>query len=279
MLAFALLFTSTGFLQAGAIDTKDLETWQFQNGVIIGAEGYTLQGDSGACWVMVHGYTSTPDELRIVAEAINNKFNDTVFVPRLDGHGMVPSAILNFNVNHWYNQVEDIAERNDCQYLLGSSMGSLFTLRYAETHKIRGVVAVGAPFSIQPYYLPTGKFTGQVSAIVPYTKRKSLGETIDDVSARSEHITGYSFPLPAIGQVYGFSQLVAEDLPKITAPVLFLHGVNDQVAYIGGAEEAFLEINSEKKFEQLNGNHVVFRDFDKEKAVKEVLSFRNQTGR
>ena len=275
LVAFAVLYSETGFLQADSIDSNDQEAWQFQNGVIVGAEGFTLQGTSGECWVMVHGYTSTPDELRIVAEAITNEFNDVVYVPRLDGHGMVPSALLGYSVDHWYKQVVGLAEQNKCKYLLGSSMGAMLALRYAETHKVKGVVSVGAPFSIQPYYLPAGKISGAVASTVTYTKRKKLGETIDDVSARSKHITGYSFPLAPVGEVYEFTQMVNQDLQKITANILFLHAQNDRVAYIGGAKEAFEGIGSNKTFIELKGNHVVFRDFEKEKAVNEVVKFRN----
>lgn len=274
LLLFFLLYINTGFLQASAIDDKDLQHWQYENGVIKGSEGFTLQGNTNECWVMVHGYTTTPDELRIVAEAVNKEFNDTVYVPRLDGRGMKSSDIEKFTVEHWYQQVDEVATRNNCKYLLGSSMGASIALRYAETHPVKGIVLSGTPLLLQPHYLPTGIIAAIASPIVGYSKRDEPGQTIDDPNARSEHITGYSFPLKPVAQLDNFNHLVQNDLGKIRAQVLFLHPENDTVAHINGAREAYDKINSEKRFVVLNGDHIVFRDYDKNKAVQEVLTFR-----
>lgn len=76
---FGALYLRTGFLQESKIDDRDLNNWEFNsNGIILGAEEFTLNGSEEVCWYLIHGYTSTPDEMREVAEEIHLEFNETV---------------------------------------------------------------------------------------------------------------------------------------------------------------------------------------------------------
>lgn len=273
---FYYLFTRTGFLQQGTIDVRDLERWQFQSGVISGAEPFVLDGDSERCWVMVHGYTSTPDELHIVAEAVHSAYNDTVYVPRLYGHGMVPSALLGYSVDDWYDQVEQLAQGHHCTYLLGSSMGASLALRYAEEHDVQGIVLVGTPLWLQPRYLPSGIMARAMLPVAGYLKRQEPGQTVDDPTGGKKHISGYSFPLNGVVELDLFNAGVIENLGGVRARVLFLHPTYDTVAFIGGARDAYDLLRSDKRFVELDADHIVFRDYNKEKAIDEVLRFRGQ---
>jgi len=276
-IGFVALYTQTGFLQQDQIDTKDLQKWQYENGVIKNAQGFTLEGSSGKCWVMVHGYTSTPNELRIVARAVNQKFNDTVYVPRLDGHGTVPSDVERYSVDFWYDQIADIARRNNCSYLLGSSMGASLVLGFVETHHVDGAVLVGTPLDLEPSFLPTGLVVNALLPIARYTKRDVPGHTVQDPKGKAEHITGYTFPLKGVAELDVFNQHVKADLARVDSPVLFLHATHDTVANIKGAKDAYEKVGGSKRFIELGADHIVFRDYDKEKAVDAVLLFREQT--
>ncbi len=266
---------STGFLQLGAIDEKDKAHWLFdERGVINGADGFVLNGTSGTCWVMVHGYSSTPDELRIAAQAVHYTFNDTIYVPLLYGHGMVPSELEMYSVVDWYGQVAGIMREHNCAYMLGSSMGASLTLRYAEDFGNVSAVIVGVPLVYQPSYLPVNLITRVLYPIVRYSKRKEPGQTVDDPLGNAAHITGYSFPMKGVVELADFNNGVTIGLNRIHDPVLILHAQNDTVASIDGAYSIYNQIHSRKKFVNLAGDHIVFRDYGKEKAIEEVLEFR-----
>ena len=68
------LYQSTGFMQTGSIDVLDEKNWGLSNGIIPGSQDIELQGNSGTCWILVHGYTSTPDELRELVTTLHSAF-------------------------------------------------------------------------------------------------------------------------------------------------------------------------------------------------------------
>jgi len=274
LLLAGLLYAQTGFLQGYAIDDKDKAFWQYEDGVVKNAESFVLQGESGKCWVMVHGYTSTPDELKIVARAVNDEFDDSVFVPLLYGHGTVPSNIQKHSVVEWYEQVRALADEKGCRYLLGSSMGASMVLRYAEEYAVDGVVLVGLPFALEPTYVPSPVIGNVIAPLVGYLKKDLPGATVDDPVGRKAHIATFSFPLKGVAELIDFNVGVQQKLGKVNAPVLFLHATTDTVANVEGAHEAFNQMQSTKTFVEFAGDHIVFRDYDKQKAVDEVLKFR-----
>ncbi len=269
------LYSNTGLLQGAAIDNLDKQYWQFDNGVIKGAEEYTLNGSSGTCWVMVHGYESTPAELRSVAEAVNKRFNDTVYVPRLKGHGQLPSDVEKYSVQEWFAQIEALAQEKDCQYFLGSSMGASLVLRYAQLHPVQGVVVSGIPLRMQPSYLPTGEIVKIVAPSVNYLKRKSPGESVEDPEGKRTHITNWVFPLAPVAQVYDFNKIVWSDLDAIKGPILFTHGTRDKTSAIGGARTAYDQASSPKVFIELQCSHIIFKDHCKEDAIDAVFRLRS----
>lgn len=275
---FLSLYMKTGFVQKDEIDKRDLEMQKFdRNGVIKNAESISLKGSSGKCWVMVHGYTSTPDELRIIANALNEDFKDTVYVPLLDGHGKLPSYIEKYSVDDWYEQVNNLIKKYNCEYLLGSSMGASLVLRYSEQNQdVRGIVLSGVLLKPSPSYLPIETLSKVLLPVSRYLKKTEPGATIDDLAGRKEHISGYSFPIKGAVELFNFDKNVKRDLNKVKADVLFLHAFNDTVADYGSAREAYEEINSKKEFVELKGDHIIFRDYDKEKAINEVLNFRKE---
>ncbi|MDP7458168.1 MAG: hypothetical protein QGH47_05570, partial [Candidatus Woesearchaeota archaeon] len=67
---------------------------------------------------------------------------------------------------------------------------------------------------------------------------------------------------------------IVENAGKIDSRVLFLHGKYDTVADIRATKKVFDKIGGEKLFVETDGNHLILRDYDKEKAIDEILKFR-----
>jgi len=60
-------------LQKTKIDNRDLSRWEYdEDGIILGAKEFMLNGSDDICWYLIHGYTSTPDEMREIAEKIKS---------------------------------------------------------------------------------------------------------------------------------------------------------------------------------------------------------------
>ncbi len=275
VLILSYLYLNTGFLQKDKIDEKDLNYWKFdENGIIKNADSFVLEGNNGKCIVMVHGYTSTPDELRIVAEAVNKELNYTVYSPLLDGHGKVPSELQKHSVDEWYKQVSNFIKEKNCEFLLGSSMGASLVLRYSEENSnIKTVVLSGILLKPEPSNLPMKDLARLLLPIGGYLKKSEPGATIDEPSLRKFHISTHSFPIKCALELLDFNDNVIKDLKKVKANVLFLHSHTDTVADFDSARNAFELLDTNKSFIEFKGDHIIFRDYEKEKAVETVLDF------
>ena len=269
------LYKNTGFLQYKDIDTKDLATFQFDaEGVRIGGQGLQFNG-SKTCWILIHGYSSTPDELKQVGMAINQKFNDTVYIPRLKGHAMVSSDLERHTINEWYTQIETIAQYHNCTYILGSSMGASLALKYTEMHTPTGTILSGFPTELEPTYMPGWLIEYFIYPLGDYLKKSEPYGTIDDRNAKINHLSINNFPLKGVVGLIHFTKDLKADLQNIHTPVLFIHAKNDQVATLAGAKKTFDLLNTSKNFITLEyGNHILFEDYNKEQAINAVLVFR-----
>ncbi len=274
-LILSYLYLNTGFLQKNKIDEKDLKYWKFdENGVINNAGSFFLKGNNGKCGVIVHGYTSTPDELRIISEAVNKEFNYTVYVPLLYGHGRVPSELQKYSVDEWYEQVSNLIKEKNCEFLLGSSMGASLVLRYSEENlNIKSLILSGILLKPEPSNLPIENLARLLLPIAGYLKKSEPGATIDEPSLRKFHISTHSFPIKGAVELIDFNENVIKDLGKVKSDVLFLHSPTDTVADFDAAKNAFELLNTNKSFIEFKGDHIIFRDYEKEKAVGTVLDF------
>src|SRR3989344_3202916 len=269
------LYQTTGFLQMEYVDFLDEQNWLLSDGTIPGSEGFELQGTSETCWILVHGYTSTPDELRELATVLHTTFNDTIYVPRLYGHGERPSHVERFSVEDWYAQVEQLAEEKHCAYMFGSSMGGSIVLRYAETHDVEGVVLQGILLKPQPDYLPMTLTTEILTPFVRYLKKVEPGGTVMRPEGKKEHLSYWTFPLKGAVELNNFNKVVVGDLRSVDDRVLFVHAVDDSVASYRAARGAYDSITSEKYFVDLDqGDHIVLRDYDKQDAIDAVVGVR-----
>src|SRR3989344_2270732 len=271
------LYRHTGFLQKEDIDKLDEKHWDLSNGLISGSQAIEFSGTSGTCWVLVHGYTSTPDELRDLAIEIFLRFNDSVYVPRLHGHGERPSHLEQYSVEEWYHQVEQIADEKQCTYLLGSSMGASIALRYAENHRVDGVVLFGMMVKPQPDFLPINEITQAFHSVLRYTKKTEPGETVMHPEGKKAHLSYWTFPLKGAAELVDFNKVVMKDLSKVTAPVLFLHASQDTVASPAATQTLYDKLQTIKQFILLEeGNHIILRDYAREEAIAHVLDFREK---
>jgi len=265
------IYTSKGFLKANNLDEKDSQVWEFTDeGIIKGAEGFTIEGTSETCWTLVHGYTSTPPVYKTLAKEINKKFNDTVYVPRLKGHGMLPSNILQYNIEDWYNEIEN----TNCDYMVGSSMMAALTLKYAEEHDPKKVVVIGT-YIKAPTTLGSPFFINIAHTLRKFSYKNTVG-TIDDPEGRKVHIATWGFPLKEVVNFHkNYEKEITKNAKNIKAEILFIHASKDTVASLDLAKEVYNNIQSKKKFVETKGNHLILRDYDKDKAIEEILNFRN----
>lgn len=285
--SLAILYSNTGFLQKNKIDNRDLDKWEYDDqGVIVGAKEFTLKGaENKICWYVIHGYASTPDEMREIAKEINLEFDETVVVTRLKGNGEVPSHILNLTLYDWYNQVSEEFDNlnSGCEKinLVGFSFGGALSTKLAENKDVNNVYLL-SPYLFARYnwyyILKLETYLDIFTDVFTYGKKIRTGP-INSQKGREKYISYRNFPFKPVKDSKPFLEEIKLDLNKITAPVLLQQSKNDEACDIKSSSYIYENIASEKKelivFEE--SNHVIQEDYDKEEVIDNILNFEKQT--
>ena len=272
-----------GLFHGDEMDARDLARWEYgEGGVIRGAEGFELPGNRDTCWLLIHGYTSTPREMRELGERLNRDLGDYVVAPRLEGHGEVPSHLAGLCLDDWYRQVEGDLRRlsTECARVnvAGSSFGGVLALRLAEERRL-GLVCLIAPFFGHARGggcrgLPLRGCIEVLGGVVGYVEKDSPG-SINMEAGRKLHIGYLNMPFGPIRRSYPFIDQVVADVSRVDEPVLVVHSANDEVADPRAAREVFRRLRcKDKEFKLVKrSNHVLLMDYDKDEVIEDVLEF------
>jgi carboxylesterase len=194
--------------------------------VLPGAEPIDLPG--GPVGVLLsHGFTGTTQSMRPWAEHLAAA-GLTVSAPRLPGHGTRWQDMNKTRWSDWYGEVErafdDLRGRCDTVFAMGLSMGGTLVLRLAEERgpQVAGVVVVNASLGTDR---KDAKLAPLLSKVIP--SFPGIGSDI-----KKDGVTELAYakiPLKAVASLQGMWPVVANDLAKITCPVLVFRSRVDHV--------------------------------------------------
>ncbi len=225
--------------------------------------------------LMVHGFTATPVEVRMVAERLHPR-GYTVAAPLLPGHGTHPDDLNRTRWQDWVAAAEESYQRlrQTCQkvYLLGESMGALVALYLAAEHREAEGVIASAP-AIRLQISPVQKALLPVmSLFVPAVPKGGLDA--------DSHWQGYPVnPLKGVRQLFLFQKEVERRLPEIVQPVLVLMGRHDTTVHPEAGKMILERVASTYKslawFE--HSSHVILIDQEVDAATGRIERFIQET--
>lgn len=222
--------------------------------------------------LLSHGFTGSPYSMvgwgRALAE-----LGYGVEVPRLPGHGTTWQEMNTTGWPDWYGEVSrafaKLQAENDVVVLCGLSMGGALMLRLAADHAdaVAGVVVVNPAVATKRLDV---KLLPVLKHLVP-----SFPGIASDIKLAGVEEHGYTrTPLKAAHSMFrAWPELVA-DLPKVTAPVLYLRSTEDHV--VDEASEPLItsRISGPVTLRRLeNSYHVATLDNDAQVIIDESAAF------
>lgn len=239
----------------------------FQNPDLDGGSFFLPGNETGV--LLIHGFTATTVEVRLIAELFNQK-GCTVSAPLLPGHNTTPADLNNTSKEQWKKAVEaaflQLKEQCSSIYVCGESLGGLLTLYLASQHKEIAGIALFAP----ALKVPGMNLAPFLQYFIKYQVKKGSGK--DDYYPWK----GYRVnPIVAANQVYQLQKEIKRLLPVVQTPTIIFQGANDHTIDPISSELIYQNICSEKKelIHLAKSGHCILLDREYELVFKKTLHF------
>jgi len=249
-------------------------------GVAHKAQPFSIKSGSRILIMLIHGFTGTPYDLRILADFLASNGYD-IEVPLLSGHGGNAVRLLNTRHKDWVQSVETILEQKikeyDKVFLIGYSFGSNIALHLATKYpQIAGIITLGIPIFMRNelqirFLLPLAKIFKKT-----YRKRWMSEEITKEWAEQGRHT---HIPIPNIISFYNFiDNHTKRELNQVESPVLVIHSRDDLISHPRGSEFLFKELTVVDKHlfilnkQDHNPVHNTRRDFIFSKTLQFIKS-------
>ena len=255
--------------------------------------------------LVIHGMTGTPLEMRPVSRFLKRQ-GYRVAVPLLRGHGAGHQELLATTWRDWLAGVREEADtlcaECDHVFVVGLSVSALLvTLVAADNPRISGVVLLSTHLGLWRkenlpwnYFLfPFVTLTGFLRRHVWWTEKPPYG--IRDVrlqnkieaaikSSKNGETEANGLFRTYVESIYQANLLVVEALkqaPRVSAPALVLHSMEDTLYGLNNATRIYSRLGSaSKEIVLITGcDHVMTVDLRKDDVARLVYEFISRTGR
>jgi carboxylesterase len=246
-------------------------------GIIRGAEAFEFGAGSHAV-LFLHGWTSTPREMRFLAEKVAAA-GFRCSGPLLKGHGRTLPDLAGTRFADYLSECEAAFDSLSASHgrvsVCGLSMGGLLGLYLAVRRPVANLILI-APF-LRPYGKTLGLPNSWLAGRVPLAgnlAKYAPGPIRDQESLRS-HIAYHAMPARSMGSVVAAGRKIAANADQIHCPVLILHSVHDTTSDFSGSRLLIEKLGSDDKtLVALNrSNHVVTLDFDRARVEETTVSW------
>lgn len=240
------------------------------------AEPFLIKGNSVGC-LLVHGYTGTPKEMRMLADSLKLE-GYTVLAPRLFGHATDPEDMLRARWWDWIANVEDaltlLKGCTDHQIVIGLSMGGALSLLTAARYPVDAVVSLSTPYDLP--HDPRVKLLKYIYWMMP---RQPKGKPDwHNPDAVSDHVDYPYFPTRSLLELKGLLDTMRSDLGKITVPAFFAQSHGDHTIPPESLDYLYENVSSKQKTSLWvdDSGHVIIREPEREKVFTAIKEFIRQ---
>lgn len=248
------------------------------DGVVPGAEGFTLHGASGRSLLMLHGFGDTPQTLRYLASRLQAA-GFTVHVPLLPGHGRGLRDFAAASADDYAclarSELDRIRETSEWVGVVGLSMGGAIAAQLAaECAEVRTLVLL-APYLTPPASVAlVGRTAPLLALAVPYLGRRGGDASVHDPVAREASYAYGLFPPRAVRALCVTAAAGRRALSSITAPTLVVYSREDNRIPFALAETATAGLRGPTERRWVTGcGHVITVDYCRDTVAALVLDF------
>lgn len=242
---------------------------------------FFFEGTNGKGILLVHGWTSTPYEVRRLGKYLNEN-GYTVSGIQLTGHGTVPKDLENVNYEDWIKDLRtgfsQLRETCGKVYVAGTSIGSNMTMMFAkENSEIAGIILMATPFKIrfEKAIMVIGK---TLLKLGKQYRKKFYPPTFGSATTITRVISYQTYPVASALETFYLIRDARKNLVKITQPCLLMQSTHDHIVQKNSMENIYTEISSKikKKVYIKKAYHTFISDIKNEHVFEDILNFLDE---
>ena len=248
------------------------------DGIVPGAEGFTLEGTNGRALLLLHGFGDTPQTLRYLAGRLHAE-GYTVRAPLLPGHGRGLRDFASASADDYLRTTRDELARlrKSAAWvgLIGLSMGGAIAARLtAECRDVR-VLCLLAPYLTPPRRVAlVARMAPLWSLVRPYLGGRAGDASVHDPIAREASFAYGVFPPRAVRALCATAAAGRRALPSITVPTLVVYSREDNRIPFALAKTATAGLAGPTERQWVTGcGHVITVDYCRDVVATFVLDF------
>lgn len=204
---------------------------------------YYYSGSQIGC-LLIHGFTSTPAEMRVIGEALAQAGFTTNGI-LLAGHGTKPEDLLHITYQDWIHSAQQGINqlKKECRTIvvIGHSMGGLLALQMAARNKIDGLVTIAAAL------LPTNR-KARLAWLFKYFQTYTSLPSKELPAEQQQYLLHYPyFPVASVAELQKLAIHTRGILPQITTDALIIQAEDDQTVRPKSAQIIVEKISSKNK--------------------------------
>lgn len=248
------------------------------DGVVPGAEGFTLEGTNGRALLLLHGFGDTPQTLRYLADRLHAE-GYTVRAPLLPGHGRGLRDFATASADDYLrlarHELTRLRESLPWVGLIGLSMGGAIAARLAADGGDVRLLALLAPYLTPPRRVALVARTAPLwSVVMPYLGGRAGDASVHDPVARAASFAYGMFPPRAVRALCATATAGRRALPSITVPTLVVYSREDNRIPFALAETATAGLAGPTERRWVTGcGHVITVDYCRDAVATFVLDF------
>lgn len=241
---------------------------------------FFFNGDNKKGVLLVHGWTSTPYEVRHLGKYLNEN-GYTVYGLQLSGHGTVPKDLENITWQQWVEDVrigyDKLKETCDKVYIGGTSIGANLALILAKENKvIAGLVLMATPYRLRMERAALF-FAKLLTKMKKRYRHKFYPPTFGVSTTITRLISYQSYPVASVLEAFELVKESRDNLHDVRQPCLLMQSTHDHVVCRRSMEKIYENIASEKKrmIYIEKAYHTFISDIKNEHVFCDILEFLN----
>jgi carboxylesterase len=238
---------------------------------------FYFSGTNGRAVLLVHGWTTTPYELRRLGKYLHQK-GYTVSAPLLTGHGTAPADLENVKWEVWSADVKKaylkLKEKHEKIYVAGTSLGaSLASILAGDNPEITGLVLMAMPYRLRMEKL-MWVFARFLLLFRKYYK-KYYPPSFGSEAMITRKISYQTYPIISVLEILKLAKFSRRVMKKITQPCLIMQSSVDHIVTKKSLEQIFAKISSKIKQKKYikDAYHTFISDIKNEHVFKDIGDF------